>query len=165
MSTLPLFDKADPSFAPIDLLTPIASALSAHFADGGSIEDAVRLVERMERANLRLPVAKQSSQSASARGTRLPVNWQPSQEEVLFAKSRHMPVPMIENEVEKFRNYWVAKSGASATKRDWSATWRNWIINAMERANGSTRIPNVQATSQGNAYARIAMRLRQSPGK
>lgn len=33
-------------------------------------------------------------------------------------------------ETEKFINYWVAKSGKDATKVDWAATWRNWILNA-----------------------------------
>ena len=40
----------------------------------------------------------------------------------------------MNTEAEKFRNYWTAKSGAGATKRDWSATWRNWIITAMSEA-------------------------------
>lgn len=33
-------------------------------------------------------------------------------------------------ETEKFINYWVAKSGKEATKLDWVATWRNWMLNA-----------------------------------
>jgi len=33
-------------------------------------------------------------------------------------------------ETEKFINFWVAKSGKDATKLDWPATWRNWILNA-----------------------------------
>jgi hypothetical protein len=33
-------------------------------------------------------------------------------------------------ETEKFINYWTARSGKDATKLDWSATWRNWILNA-----------------------------------
>jgi hypothetical protein len=37
-------------------------------------------------------------------------------------------------ETEKFINYWRAKSGATATKVDWPATWRNWMITAAERA-------------------------------
>jgi hypothetical protein len=33
-------------------------------------------------------------------------------------------------ETEKFINYWVARSGKEATKLDWVATWRNWMLNA-----------------------------------
>lgn len=35
-------------------------------------------------------------------------------------------------ETEKFRNYWSAKTGQGATKLDWEATWRNWMLKASE---------------------------------
>lgn len=37
-------------------------------------------------------------------------------------------------ETEKFRNYWRSKSGKDATKLDWPATWRNWMLTAADRA-------------------------------
>lgn len=37
---------------------------------------------------------------------------------------------------EKFRDYWLAKSGQSATKRDWFAVWRNWVREEREQVNG-----------------------------
>lgn len=43
-------------------------------------------------------------------------------------------------ETEKFVNYWQAKSGKDATKLDWPATWRNWLIKGAENhrpANGT----------------------------
>lgn len=40
------------------------------------------------------------------------------------------PQADLGTETEKFINYWVAKSGKDATKLDWPATWRNWILNA-----------------------------------
>lgn len=36
-------------------------------------------------------------------------------------------------ETVKFINYWQAKAGKDATKLDWVATWRNWMLNAKER--------------------------------
>jgi hypothetical protein len=39
-----------------------------------------------------------------------------------------------QRETLKFINYWQAKSGKDATKVDWPATWRNWMLNATERA-------------------------------
>lgn len=42
-------------------------------------------------------------------------------------------------ETEKFCNYWRSKTGKDATKLDWPATWRNWILNA--RANGGNGKP------------------------
>jgi hypothetical protein len=36
---------------------------------------------------------------------------------------------------KKFVDYWRAKSGKDATKRDWVATWRNWLRTDFERNN------------------------------
>jgi hypothetical protein len=33
-------------------------------------------------------------------------------------------------EAERFKDYWIAKSGRDATKLDWQATWRNWCRTA-----------------------------------
>jgi hypothetical protein len=30
---------------------------------------------------------------------------------------------------DSFKDYWVAKAGASGVKLDWNATWRNWVRN------------------------------------
>jgi len=30
---------------------------------------------------------------------------------------------------DSFKDYWVAKAGASGVKLDWTATWRNWVRN------------------------------------
>ncbi len=32
-----------------------------------------------------------------------------------------------------FCDYWISKTGAGATKRDWPATWRNWCRKAAEQ--------------------------------
>jgi len=40
-------------------------------------------------------------------------------------------------ETVKFINYWQAKAGRDATKLDWVATWRNWMLNAKERQSGN----------------------------
>jgi hypothetical protein len=108
--------------------TPIAAELYEHFERGGSIADGVRLVESLERASRR-------SESAP-RGSRLSANWQPSRVDIVFALDRGLPRAGIDIEAEKFRNYWIAKSGKDAAKRDWPATWRNWIIKTMEKGNG-----------------------------
>jgi hypothetical protein len=75
------------------------------------------------------------------RGTRLPEDWQPSERCVAYALDRGMARERISVEAEKFVNHWVAKSGRDATKRNWEACWRNWIINAMERGYGPSSYP------------------------
>jgi hypothetical protein len=117
-------------------ITPIALELQAHFERGGSRAEGVRLVALLERAGARAAISK--SRAKESRGSRLPANWQPSHSEVAFAVDRGMPETRVSAEAEKFSNFWSAKSGAGATKRDWSATWRNWIITTMERSSGLT---------------------------
>jgi hypothetical protein len=119
-------------------MAPIAAKLRDHFANGGSIAEGIELVELLERAGVRAGDRSQSRAPKVVRGSRLAGDWHPSPPEIAFALDRGMPRARVDTEIEKFRNYWVAKSGASAIKRDWSATWRNWIITAMERGNGPT---------------------------
>lgn len=62
-------------------------------------------------------------------GSRLPKDWAPSATE-LKASIQRRPDLVVEEELEKFRDFWTAKAGRDATKLDWAATWRNWIRNA-----------------------------------
>jgi hypothetical protein len=57
------------------------------------------------------------------RATRLPPDWQPSQDDRAFALNLGLNVQSV---AAGFRDYWHAKAGKDATKLDWSATWRNW---------------------------------------
>jgi hypothetical protein len=59
--------------------------------------------------------------------SRLPADWQPSEGLIAYAANQGMAAARIALEAEKFKNYWMAKSGAGAMKRDWPTTWRNWI--------------------------------------
>lgn len=156
--------------APAEPSTPIAAELHAHFERGGSIADGVRLVAMLERAGARALALAKPRKEASGRGSRLPADWQPSPSEVAFALDRGMSQARLNTEVEKFRNYWLAKSGAGATKRDWSATWRNWIITAMERASPfSDAKTNIRSSgSRGPSHSSLALdwarRAAEAPG-
>lgn len=55
-----------------------------------------------------------------------------------------------------FRDYWLAKSGANATKKDWLATWRNWIRKDVE--DGRDAPPSQQTGGQGRAGQASSMR-------
>jgi hypothetical protein len=77
---------------------------------------------------------KTTSSSPRKRGTRIPDSFIASPEMVSWARER---TPHVDGkrETEKFINYWSAKSGKDAVKVDWEATWRNWMLNAAERAS------------------------------
>jgi hypothetical protein len=106
--------------------TPITTALRAYLADGGTWPSTTpagtRLIEALERGV-----------KSAGRGSRLPADWTPSAADIAFALDRGMRRDRVDAEAEKFRNYWLAKSGAGAVKRDWPATWRNWTLSALER--------------------------------
>jgi hypothetical protein len=150
--------------------TPIAAELQAHFDRGGSPAEGVRLVSILERAGARALAVVKPRKEATGRGSRLPADWQPSSSEAVFALDRGMPQARLNTEIEKFRNYWLAKSGAGATKRDWSATFRNWIITAMERGSpfGDAKTNIRSSGPRGPSHSTLALdwarRAAENPG-
>jgi hypothetical protein len=113
--------------------TPIADMVEQMLADGIAADVIVRAVATAEAA------AQCESRSRAKRGQRVPADWQPSSACVSFALERGLTSEQTGIEAEKFKNYWSAKTGNGATKLDWEATWRNWIISTVERANGTAR--------------------------
>jgi len=73
-----------------------------------------------------------TSPGTRRRGTRLPDNWLPTRELVGWAR-QEFPHVDSRYETDKFRDYWHAKAGATATKLDWAKTWKNWIRKAAEQ--------------------------------
>lgn len=62
-------------------------------------------------------------------GTRLPPDFEVTPAMLMWFESRGLTVDP-EVETERFKNYWLAKAGKDATKMDWVATWRNWMLQA-----------------------------------
>lgn len=78
------------------------------------------------------------------RGTRLPDDWQPDPTDrtVDDLVARLGGPAAAAEELDKFRDYWLAKSGKDATKLDWQRTWRNWLRTAaQQRASPRPRPP------------------------
>ena len=73
---------------------------------------------------------KSNSYKRTALATRLPNDWNPSNEDIEFANQTG--VDWIKN-AEIFRDYWVAMPGVKGRKANWSATWRNWIRRASDQ--------------------------------
>jgi hypothetical protein len=65
----------------------------------------------------------------------------------------------INREADKFRDYWIAKSGREACKLDWSATWRNWVRSDFRKRNGSGAGNASRNGSRTEAFDRLAERL------
>ena len=88
-----------------------------------------------------LPAPVQNWTPEKRNGTRLPEQWMPDRETIDQMKMQFpfLTSEWFRNQHDQFVDYWHAKAGKDATKRDWNATWRNWIRRAaldMPRTNG-----------------------------
>jgi uncharacterized protein YdaU (DUF1376 family) len=99
--------------------------------------------------------------SAPTKGSRLSEDWQPSPDNLSFAESEGFSASEINLEAAKFRDYWVGRAGAGGVKRNWSATWRNWIRKSKEgRRNGRYVQDDKSASAAAKRLAELAERGR-----
>jgi hypothetical protein len=85
------------------------------------------------------------------RGTRIPEPFMVSREMRDWAEER-TPGVNVNTSTEKFVNYWRATT-RGATKNDWPATWRNWLISDFERLTTNTKPTPEQRARQTLALA------------
>jgi hypothetical protein len=89
-------------------------------------------------------------------GSRLPTDWALPREWGNWALEKGLYRDMVILEAEKFRNHWIAKTGKDATKADWEATWRNWILRAAEkRSDNKTFFERTQDAREREADKRL----------
>lgn len=67
------------------------------------------------------------AKKARRRGSRISANWTPTPKDYAFATSKGLSPEEINDEADRFRNHWSSAS-KNASKLDWEATWRNWVI-------------------------------------
>lgn len=106
------------------------------------------------------PIIPQSSSPSpeKKRATRLPADWVLPSAWGRWAIDEGFSEATIRLEAEKFRDYWIGKSGQAATKVDWEATWRNWMRNCPKQS--SSRGPPPQVGADGlvrDAQGRVSM--------
>lgn len=69
---------------------------------------------------------KAKSRAEAATASRLPADWTPSDVDQRFCATER-PDLDCKAVADRFRDHWISKAGADGRKRDWSATWRNWV--------------------------------------
>lgn len=88
--------------------------------------------------------AKSSKSKAKAgarsekRGTRLPLDWEPSDEAKIYAKAHQVDWKV---ELESFKDWWAAAAGTKGVKLDWQATWRTWVRRATKTLSAPSTGP------------------------
>lgn len=79
-------------------------------------------------------INQQPIKEKAARGTRLPLDCELSQEWFEFCVKERSDLNPSEVFVT-FKDYWIAQPGQKAVKADWTATWRNWVRNTRVSPN------------------------------
>lgn len=86
--------------------------------------------------------------SKAKRSTRMSEDWQPDEALVSWARASFPIVESIDDETDRFRDYWIAKGDARA---DWRASWRNWMRNAAKFAARSRPATKLDGIARRNA--------------
>jgi hypothetical protein len=133
----PLPDRSPEHGPADDAARPPADAPRADAPRADATRDDARPAGRRTRA-------------AAPRGTRLPSDWRPDARDRAFAAGHGIDPGRIDNEADRFVDYWRSLSGRRAVRSDWPAAWRNWIRIALEGGPGR-RAPVAPPRGRGGA--------------
>jgi hypothetical protein len=98
-------------------------------------------------------------------GCRIPDDFEVTDDLIDWARI-NAPNASIALETQKFKNYYSAKTGKDATRLDWSATWRNWMLNAEQWQGNEVKNGTNQRLSEREKSAnRLAESKRRSQAK
>lgn len=79
------------------------------------------------------PTKNIADSSPQERGTRLPDDWELPPDWGEWARQETgWAMQQVLRVATRFRNYWIAKPGKEGLKRNWKATWENWVLNEDE---------------------------------
>lgn len=109
--------------------TPVSSTPKDALPGGGNTS----LPKPKENPKITQTNNPKGKPSRSRRGTELPDGWVPDQP-VIESMREECPNVDLEREHRKFTDYFRGVAGEKGRKKDWNATWRNWIRRAAESA-------------------------------
>lgn len=100
---------------------------------GSSIQEQ----EQQEATSKRARKSSAADAAASARGSRLPVDWllPKAWGEWALTEFPAWTPDKVRTEAAKFADHWHATAGKDAIKADWLATWRKWCRTAEDFAS------------------------------
>lgn len=116
-------DPSDPSRTPVssELTPPVSLEITPPVSSGLTRKPQVKSPNEQKSIGAEAP---------SYRGTRISPSWGPSPDLIEFAFGRGFSAESLREEVNRFKDYWIAQPGQKGLKLDWPATFRNWIRNA-----------------------------------
>lgn len=103
-----------------------------------------------------IPETVLERESARARATRLPDDWQPDDELTDWAR-RSCPDVDLAYELDNFRDYWHSAPPNRSTKKDWRRTYQKWMRTAQhtEQLRGRRRTNGRVETTHRNEYGEL----------
>ena len=104
------------------------------------------------------PQAAAPPKPKANRGSRIPDPFLLTADMRAYASEKRPNID-VKEETEKFVNHFRSATGRNATKLDWQATWRNWILNAKERTNYGPNRQSNGGNSRATSSERIASTL------
>lgn len=110
---------------PCQRVTPVTVAVTPDTVTPTPATVAPITINNHQNHHTALPAV--AAKTANKNGTRLPANFKMPQEWLNFALERGLSKRQAEVEGDNFVDYWASKTGHTATKLDWAATWRMWI--------------------------------------
>jgi len=120
-------------FQRVGLVTVADSDAQATQARRTGDADATQRSETAKQLNTHLPSVDESPHSRrEPKASRLSADWIPDTDDLVYAKAQDLNDSEISEQVETFRDYWIAKPNPDGRKTDWHATWRTWCRKAVK---------------------------------
>jgi len=88
------------------------------------------------------------TKAGRSRGSRLPQDWNPSQQLKDWATKKRPDLDIAEL-IEMFKDHWVAVPGSSGSKLNWDSTFRNWVRKEKYLRAGKTDRVHVGISATG----------------
>lgn len=127
-----------PAFSQVDSLsiahTENADGPSQFSSDQTVVGTKGEYLEPQPTTSNPQPTTHTPSTQAPKRGTRLPEDFTVTEAMKTWARKDAPLAGLVDHEM--FVDHWRAQTGQRAVKRDWEATWRNWMRRVQENRVG-----------------------------
>jgi hypothetical protein len=75
---------------------------------------------------------EREAKASPKKGSRLSPEWALPRAWGEWALGEGLSAAGARREADRFRDYWLGRTGKDAAKLDWEATWRNWVRKALD---------------------------------
>ena len=105
-------------------------------------DEATAGVTAGQRTKTKTNIQKEDTKVSSKKGSRWTEKDHVEAGWIDWAIEQGLGRQEAQSQADSFSDYWLAATGSKATKRDWQATWRNWIRSSLQR-NSTQQVKRV----------------------